>query len=112
MFNETKRNCKRKFNRTEGEHIATLAKLHPKSFWKNVKTQYKPNQTELDISIDDTYMHFNTLYGSHPTTDTQTEENLWRSLYDRDLDEPFTISEIKKTLFLRKKIRKVLVQII
>ena len=102
MYNKAKRNCKRKFNRTEGERIATLAKSHPKSFWKNVKTQYKSNQTELDISIDDMYIHFNTLYGSHPTTGTQTEENLWRSLYDRDLDEPFTIDEIKKAVFAQE----------
>ena len=87
-----------------------LAKSHPKSFWKNVKTQYKSNQADLNISIDDMNMHFNTLHGSHPTTDTQNEENFWRSVYDSDLDEPFTTVK-SKTLFLHKKNRKVLAQI-
>ena len=40
-YTQTKRKYKANFKRKEGTRVAKLAKSDPKSFWKNIKSQYK-----------------------------------------------------------------------
>jgi hypothetical protein len=45
--------------------VSKLEKCNPNSFWKNVRTQYRQPTTEKsNISIDDMYIHFNSLHRS------------------------------------------------
>ena len=90
-YNKTKRKCKYQFKKREGERIAKLAKSNSKSFWKNIKSQYKTKANEPEISINDLFTHFNGLYGSQTENTTNGENDpQFRSLYDHDLDFSFT----------------------
>ena len=103
IYNKTKRKCKYQFKKREGERIANLAKSNSKSFWKNIKSQYRPKANDPGISINDLFTHFNGLYGSQTENTTNGENDpQFRSLYDHDLDSPFTKTEIRTAVFEQK----------
>ena len=53
------------------------------------------------------YIYFNGLYGSQTENTTNGENDpQFRSLYDHDLDSPFTETEIRKAVFEQKKLEK------
>ena len=99
-YNKTKRKFKFQFKRREGERIA---KSNSKSFWKNIKSQYRTKANDPEISINDLFTHFNGLYGLQTENTTNRENDpQFRSLYDHDLDSPFTETEIRTAVFEQK----------
>ena len=102
-YSKIKRKYKSQFKRKEGQRITNLAKSDQKSFWRNIKAQYKTKVNDTDISISDMYVHFNTLYGTQTEkTQTDNNESQFRLLYDRELDSPFIENEIRKAVFEQK----------
>ena len=103
-YNKTKRKFKFQFKIREGERIAKRAKSNSKSFWKNIKSQYRTKANDPEISINDLFTHFNGLYGLQTENTTNQEKYpQFRSLYDHDLDSPFTETEIRTAVFEQKK---------
>ena len=97
------RKFKFQFKKREGERIAKLAKSNSKSFWKNIKSQYRTKANDPQISINDLFTHFNGLYGLQTENTTNRENDpQFRSLYDHDLDSPFTETEIRTAVFEQK----------
>ena len=100
LYNCVKRKYKTVYKRAEGIRVSRLAKDNPKSFWRNVKAQYKNNSVKTcNITIDDMYEHFNTLYGPSPSPNSDNADNNADIVYDNELNSEFTAAEIRKAVF-------------
>ena len=104
IYIQTIRRNKSKFKASEGKRISNLAKTNLKSFWKHIKSTFK-NKTmnPTNIKIDELFQHFKSLYEIQKDADIQENENTQQSdteiVFDDELDQPFTDSEIKSAVF-------------
>lgn len=87
------------FNSSEGKRLETIAKKHPKHFWKSIKSCYnKPNNScNQNISIEDLHDHFGSLLGCIP--DNIQNDIMYLSNYDDDLYKEIYFDEIQKVVF-------------
>ena len=99
-YTKIKRNSKSAFKTIEGKRVANLAKTDPKGFWQNIKKQYKhtTNKTK-NVSIEDMFQHFNTLYGSSPP---ENQDDLLSAgiKIDEEFDSEFD-TKLKTPSFLK-----------
>ena len=100
-YNKIKKKRKKQYKRKEGEKVSKLAKKDPKTFWKNIKSQYKTSNGNTEIPITDMYTHFNDLYGAE-AQNQQRDAGFISDQYDDYLDAPFTEDEIKSAVFAQK----------
>ena len=96
---------KRKYNRQLAKELENLKNKKPKEFWKLFKHKTSGQSNNSDIELCDFFEHFKTL-SSDISIEEDTECQNFVNDYDMksneciydELDEPFTIMEIRKCI--------------
>ena len=81
-----------------------MAKTNPKQFWKSVKKKLSTNKIQSDnLTTNDLFEHFKSLYGEEPTEINQhTPNNIPDNTFNTDLDMEISETELKTAIFSQK----------
>ena len=103
-YNKIKRLAKKKLKIKEGQEICNMAKTNPKQFWKSVKKKLSTNKIQSDnLTTNDLFEHFKSLYGEEPTEiNQQTPNNIPDNTFNTDLDMEISETELKTAIFSQK----------
>ena len=106
-FAKVKRHARHVYYSKEKSKLNTMSKYSPRKFWKYInKFKHKSSSTNNSVNMDDFVRHFtnisNTPHASHFDANNYNldHQDIYYILL---LDDPFTISEIRKTLACLKR---------